>query len=232
MPETRQELELQLIMHLQEKKTNEDAIRHTRVLLDKADKRLRDNPADKSKWGRTLDTLEETLSEKKRLLTMSETNILQITRKLDQGNYAPEEGDDQEQEEPAVTERADEPEPLAVPDNLSLDDLKAAVKRVLSTHIIKVHSISDLDFKLAKALMGSRAAQSLSKTDTVEIRKRLSILEKSRGGVQRKAVVASESADSTDHEQIQRVVQSALLKSSGKKLRSHDAGRYRGIGDL
>lgn len=70
--------------------------------------------------------------------------------------------------------------------------MKIAVRRVLSTHIIKVHSISDLDFKLAKAFLGSRAVQSLSRDDTVELRKRLTILEKRRGGTQRSVAVSSE----------------------------------------
>ena len=88
MPESRQELELQLRDFQLEKTTNEEAIRHTLKLLKKADKRLLDNPAEKSKWGRTLDNLEATLSEKKRLLTMSETNIQLISRKLEQADYA------------------------------------------------------------------------------------------------------------------------------------------------
>ena len=80
--------------------------------------------------------------------------------------------------------------------------MKIAVRRVLSTHIIKVHSISDLDFKLAKAFLGSRAVQSLSRDDTVELRKRLTILEKSRGGTQRSVAVSSEPKSSGANERI------------------------------
>ena len=65
MPETRQELEQQLEKHQQDKTTNEQAIRETVKLLKKADQRRRANPAEKSKWGRTLDNLEDTLSEKR-----------------------------------------------------------------------------------------------------------------------------------------------------------------------
>lgn len=65
MPETRQELEVQLEQHQQNKTTNEEAIRETMKLLKKADQRRRANPSEKVKWGRTLDNLEFTLSEKK-----------------------------------------------------------------------------------------------------------------------------------------------------------------------
>ena len=118
MPESRQELELQLRDFQLEKTTNEEAIRHTLKLLKKADKRLLDNPAEKSKWGRTLDNLEATLSEKKRLLTMSETNIQLISRKLEQADYAFNGADEQAVEESPATDSVDEPEPLAVPENL------------------------------------------------------------------------------------------------------------------
>lgn len=64
MPETWQQLEQQLFIHQQEKKTIEDAIQETMKLLKKADKRRRENPAERSKWPRNLDNLEDTLSEK------------------------------------------------------------------------------------------------------------------------------------------------------------------------
>ena len=148
MPDTRQELEFQLRKFQGDKRTNEEAIRETRTLLGKADKRRRDDPDEKSKWGQTLDNLETTLSEKKRMLTVCETSIQQITRKLKQGDYVDDESEEEKPEEPAVTDVAEESEPMSVPENLSLDDLKAAVKRILSTHIIKVHSIDELDFRL------------------------------------------------------------------------------------
>jgi len=92
MPDTRQKLERALLEYQEEKKTNEDAIRETLKLLKRADQRLHEKPGEKSKWGRTVDNLEDTLSEKKRLLTTSETNIVQITRKLEAGKFIEDDG--------------------------------------------------------------------------------------------------------------------------------------------
>ena len=227
MPETRQDLEQQLQFYEQEKKANEDAIRETMLLLKKADKRLTANPEERSKWGRTLDNLEGILSEKKRYLTTSKTNIIQVTRKLEQGQYSSEEAESAEPDHSPEPEPQDDEEPLSIPENLTLDDLKEAARRILAIHIIQVHSISDLDFKLAKALVDSGSIQFLSHEDTVELRKRLNILEKSRGGVPHRAVLttAEETHDttppsSTSNGNVQHHVQSALHKCAEQQYGS------------
>lgn len=224
MPETWQELEQQLEKHQQDKTTNEQAIRETVKLLKKADQRRRANPAEKSKWGRTLDNLEDTLSEKKRLLTSSDTNIQQISRKLENGDYAPEDAEDGVEEPEANTEATVPSGHMSVPENLSLDDLKAAVRRVLSIHIIKIHTVSDLDVKLAAALLASRAAKNLSSEDTVELRKRLNILGKKRAASLRStppppsAKVEDSQPESQDDGRIQQTMQSALKKCTEKNM--------------
>lgn len=184
MPETREELESQLLSHQQEKERNENAILETRKLLDRVDKKRKENPEERHKWNAKLDNLENVLSEKKRLLTSSETHIQQIQRKLEMGLY---EGDGSKLSEKPAPEPTKSPEPVAgqpLPDHLTLEDLRAAVGRVLATHMVQLQTVADLDHRMAKAFIGSRAADQLSKDDTAELKKRLRILDKTRGNIQ------------------------------------------------
>lgn len=217
MPETREDIEQQLLEYQHELKSNEEAIHETRKLLEKADTRKHSNPADLSKWNRTIENLERSLSEKKRLVSSLKMSIIQVTRKLESGRFS-----DESAVVPPEPTPAPAPEPVSIPENLSLDDLKAAVARVLGTHIIKVHSISDLDYRLSKALLESRAGKSISSNDTAELRKRLSILEKSRPSLRIKATYLAKSSEAEaapvepEEAQSPHAVQVALKKCADK----------------
>lgn len=183
MPETREDLERQLHAHHEEKLRNEAAIQETRALLEKADRKRRENPGERQKWNAKLDELEKTLSQKKQLLTASETHIQQIQRKLEAGQYYTP------GEEPAEPEPAPPPEPglsdETLPENITLDDLQRAVDRVLKKHLVQIHTVSDLDYRMARALLGSRAVSRLSAEQTLELRKRVKMLDKTRGGIKK-----------------------------------------------
>lgn len=91
------------------------------------------------------------------------------------------------------------------------------MKRILAAHIIKIHETTDLDYKLTSTLIYSRAAQSLSYDDTIEIRRRLVFLRKRRDGVQRTEVMIPEPEpevidEPVEDRQDQHVIQSALQK--------------------
>ena len=183
MPETREELERQLHHFSEEKRRNEAAILETRKLLERVDKKRRENPTERHKWNLKLDSLEEVLAEKKRLYTASETHIVQLQRRLDTGDYFEPDA------EPESPKAAASREPLlsedTLPENLSIEDLKRAVQKVLSTHLVRLQTVSDLDYRMAKAFLGSRAAGRLTQDQLAELRKRIKLLDKTRGTVQR-----------------------------------------------
>jgi hypothetical protein len=230
MPETWQDLEQQLLQLLQEKKKGEDAIQETIKLLKKVGIRRRENPADKNKWGRTLDNLETTLSEKKRHLASTDTNILQLKRRIEQGDYSPDVPDEDNSDSTPVKTPSKIETPISLPKNLSLNDLKAAVKRILAIHILKLNEVSELDFKLATALISSRAAQNLTGSEVSELQKRLSIIRKKRDGIQRSGVLAQEAEPDiieepnaeaeTVEKQNRHILQSVLQKCVEKKFGS------------
>ena len=216
MPETREELERQLQGFQEDKSRNESAILETRKLLEKVDKKRRENPSERQKWNSKLDSLETVLAEKKRLLTSSETRILQIQRKLEAGQFS--ESDSAKPPTPTSTPKPS-PEGATLPDAISVDDLKNASQRLLTTHLIQLQSVSDLDYRMAKAFMGSAHAMNLSKDQIEEINKRIRMLDKTRGTTTKTA-----SAEKKTPPTEATALTQAQLKSVLQKCESKDYG--------
>ena len=172
MPDTLDQLEKLLAQQRAEKLRSEEAVAETRTLLERADERRKNATTDRARWDRTLDNLENTLAEQKRMVTVCESRITQTTRKIENGDYRKDAGI--EDDTPSISVNV-------LPESISPRDAQEAVDRILKMHIIHIQSVPGSDYRLAKVFLDSSAVSTLSGEKLRELRRRISILDKSAG---------------------------------------------------
>ncbi len=176
---TREDLEAQLQQYQKDKGHHEETLETTRALLDRADIRRKESPAEKKRWDETLNHLEASLGEIKRKLTVADSNILNISRKLenweeDELSHAPD--------DMVVVASIEIASSITMNDGTpsKKEQIDAIFQRILTSPLFMVSKLPESDITIAKTLIHSHQVMGMSADQVQEITKRISIYERSK----------------------------------------------------
>lgn len=171
MIETRESLEYQLQQHQNDIENHEFAIEKTRKLLERADLRRKEEGRENNRWNKTLDNLETTLDEIKHKLTISNNNSIIAERKLE---HLSEDAAIVEIEENAL------PETMEEESQTKKQLIEAIFQRILASPVFLVNKLAESDINIAKVYVYSGAAHNVTANQVEEIKRRISIHERSK----------------------------------------------------
>ena len=172
-----------------EKAKEEQAIRESMQLLERVDRRRRENPGDRRRWDRRANDLEEGLQESRRRLGWVEQRLIEAARNLESTESAAATATvaaEPASETPTMVDAHAAPKDETTgPTGLDESCRKAAL-HVLDIPLFKVSKVSFEDVVLAKLFCDSEGRFELERGQIEELHKRIKMHDRSRHGPTRK----------------------------------------------
>ncbi len=176
-----------------EKAKEEQAIQESMQLLERVDRRRRENPDDRRRWDLRADDLEEGLLESRRRLGWVEQHLIEATRKLESA-----EGDaatatitaEPPSDTPAIVEADAAPKDEATKSTGLNESCRKAALHILDVPLFKVSKVPFEDIVLAKIFCESEGGTTLERGEIEELHRRIKMHDRSRHGPSRKKLAA------------------------------------------
>ena len=168
----------------------EHAIAETNALLEKVDRRRRENPGDRRRWDSRANDLEEALIDSRRRLSVAEQRIVDLNREIDSRPGAVESAvaaadektasihvpsdDGARPAEVGVSEKDSKAQGMEV-----VKRVREAAQQLLDTPRFKLSDLPLQELVLAKMFRESKASASMGKARLEELTQRIKICERS-----------------------------------------------------
>lgn len=217
MTDSRETL-VQAVDRQREEKANEErAIQESMQLLERVDRRRRENPGDRRRWDLRADDLEEGLLESRRRLGWVEQRLVETTRKLEStesGAATPTPVTDPAPETPAEVDAHSAPKD-ETSGPIGLDEsCRKAAEHILDVPLFKVSKVSFEDIVLAKLFSESEGGSELERGKIEELLRRIKMHDRSRHGPGRR----KRAAVSQKERRHQFIIRKALDKCRGNQM--------------